>query len=861
MNRQHPHDIRVPIDVVSQQNGICKTGLPFPIGTVISLQQLTLLNNEETINCSAKPLNYWPDGSIKWLSLLFQHTTSNDSYQLVISPKQESCDEIIHSDRSLEKQGDITTFKNEQLEISIDHTSLSLCIHAKDKRPLLQIGSLAGKLSFPNMESVEARLDHWQSYQYPSLGDQSNQCLELRFEGHFTYQTEKLPLRYTTTVQCFLDSQLLKVENTLHNPNPAKHPGGLWDLGDPGSEKFESFVVNLSLTDEDSSQLRTELNQSWLPSENHCKIVQSASGGDNWQSPVHVNQDNQVTLEKNGYEVVGVTSQQHARGRATPTLHTSHGITLTLEKFWQNYPSALTIEGENIELGLFPRQTDELHELQGGEKKSHTYWLSLANGSDSLNWVHTPPIAKPASNWLIECQALPGFHNIASLDPIQTLIQNGINGEQNFFAKREIVDEYGWRNFGDLYADHETANYSGKAIFVTHYNNQYDPIYGFLKQFLLYDDTRWFELADDLASHVTDIDIYHTDKDKAEYNGGLFWHTDHYLQAHTATHRSFSKRQESGAYVDHASGGGPGGQHCYTTGLTFHHLFTGSEASKQAVLTLTTWIGHVYEGTNTCLELLLAIRNRHVPGLKNPFNGQYPFDRGTANYVVALLDSFELTQQASYLQQVEHIIQNTVHPADNIAERHLDNIEECWFYIVFLQAICRYLHIKHLYGQLDDNFYYARDALLHYADWMLENEYPYLDKPELLEFPNDAWTAQELRKTHVLAAAYYYAPEEKPEYLKFAEHFQQYVASRLSASEEATYTRNLVLLMQNHGALEYYSQQAARTQFLARKENWPKANYQKASNLFFSIVKAFGKRMLQLSPAKEINWLKTRIAK
>ena len=46
--------------------------------------------------------------------------------------------------------------------------------------------------------------------------------------------------------------------------------------------------------------------------------------------------------------------------------------------------------------------------------------------------------------------------------------------------------------------------------------------------------------------------------DKDEYNGGLFWHTDHYLDASTATHRTFSKNH-SAAYEGYSSGGGPGG--------------------------------------------------------------------------------------------------------------------------------------------------------------------------------------------------------------------------------------------------------------------------------------------------------------
>ena len=44
----------------------------------------------------------------------------------------------------------------------------------------------------------------------------------------------------------------------------------------------------------------------------------------------------------------------------------------------------------------------------------------------------------------------------------------------------------------------------------------------------------------ELANHVVDIDIYHTTRDKAAYCGGLFWFTDHYLDAATSTHRTYS---------------------------------------------------------------------------------------------------------------------------------------------------------------------------------------------------------------------------------------------------------------------------------------------------------------------------------
>ncbi len=874
MDKQHLQGNRVSIEVTGQKEGIIKTGIPFPVGKITSLEQLKLCQNGNDVGAFARPLCYWPDGSYKWISLgVFRSSKDSSQYELVISDSPSSANpKSPQPENPIQLASDEKTLivSTTEFQFILDLETLSLNAQTNcEQKQLFQIASLSGTLSRSDKQQVAAKLEQWKSRTFQSLNTGLIDVVELEIEGVFEYQTDKEALRFKTLIELCHPIPFIKIQTTLHNPNPAKHPGGLWDLGDEGSELFDSHVFNITLAEKGEIKYQTTPESEWQPARSNIKIIQHASGGHNWQSPVHVDKNNKVTLETNGFTISNEHTQIAHGKRATPTLHSTNGIGLTIEKFWQNFPTSLEISGNNIQVGFFPFTSDIPHELQGGEKKTHTVWLNLSDQTNNLAWVHSQTIAKPANEWLTKCAALPIFSPGNETDPIATLIKTGLEHTQNFFAKRETIDEFGWRHFGDLYADHETAGYEGKELFVSHYNNQYDPIYGFLRQFLLTGDDRWFELADDLAKHVKDIDIYHTTDDKAEYNGGLFWHTDHYLKARTATHRSFSKLQESGAYEDHAGGGGPGGQHCYTTGLAYHYLLTGAEDSKQAVLTLADWISHFYEGTGTCLELLLAVKNRNLPGLKDHLNGQYPLDRGTANYVIALLDCYQLTQEQDYLLRVEHIIRNTIHPADEISERNLADVEESWFYTVFLQAVCRYLQIKEAESSLDDAFYYARDALLHYADWMLDHESPYLDKPEILEFPNEAWTAQEPRKTHVLAAAFYYSPDHKQAYLNKAKFFQQYVVDRLSTSAEASYTRTLVLLMQNQGVLEYYAslkQSAASIKPpqhwpSASYQHWPSASYQHSPGLATGLAKALAKRLLKLSISREIQWLKTRTGK
>ncbi|MCF6324177.1 MAG: hypothetical protein L3J89_07635 [Gammaproteobacteria bacterium] len=856
-----PTNNSIAIEVVGKNEGFCRTGIPFPTGKVTSLTQLTLHLGNNTIECHAHPLCYWQDGSIKWINIGFFHSaTAQKQYHLLIS-NEPTVKPTFHDAPGLQISNDANnlTISTPEHRFTISLTSLALTAQRANK-PQLTIASLAGTLSSDN-QPTSAKLTHWRSRSFQSLtSNNAVNIIELELEGYFEYKTDKQPLRFTTVVEFYRAMPLIKIQTTLHNPNPATHPRGLWDLGDQGSELLNAFGFDLELANNDNLSYQISRDAPWQQARPDTHITQHASGGDNWQSPIHVDKNNQVTLKTNGFEITENHNQISTGIRATPIIYGVNGTSLTVGKFWENFPSSIIINNKNkLQINLFPAINGTLHELQGGEKKTHTFWLNFSDQSDALHWVHTPPTAKADTDWLVTCSALPVFIPISETDGVAKLIGIGLTHEHNFFAKRETVDEYGWRNFGDLYADHESLGYKGKELFISHYNNQYDPIYGFLRQFLLTGDNRWFELADDLAQHVKDIDIYHTTDDKAEYNGGLFWHTDHYLKAATATHRSFSKAQGNTPDVDRSGGGGPGGQHCYTTGLAYHHLLTGSEESKQMVLSLTQWIARVYDGSNTCFELLLAFKNRQASGRKNHFNGQYPLDRGTGYYIIALLDCYQLTQEPDYLLKAEQIIRNTAHPADDIAERNLANIEECWFYTVLLQAICHFLDIKDASKSYDEAFYYARDTLLHYANWMLVNESPYLHKSEILEFPNDTWAAQELRKTHILAAAFYYAPNDQEPYLDKAKFFRDYVVTQLSTSIEKSYTRILVLLMQNHGPYEYYSSRPTNNDFRNCRQDWPKANYQQSCNIGFSLIKEFFKRLLKLSIKNEIRWIKMRI--
>ena len=881
---QHPIQLSIAHEqrFQSAQQQCCEMSVPLPQSLVFSPEQLSLVVSKDdddttkTIDAICHIIDYWPDNSIKWIKLTYQYchqprlylninevqTDTSDAATNTLIDATDISDVINVTDNYSYKGGANTltlSVANNRLEILDDNNQAILSLDANDL-----------KLTDSKGQPVTANFSQATVTQQPNLITPNGSAVTLVIDGVFS---ETL-VQFQLIVDWLVPFDLIKCQLQIHNSNRAMHQGGKWDLGDEGSFNFKALSIDLHTAKKSSKEHNTLIdvqnNQSYIGENIVCE--QFSSGGINWQSPVHVNHNNTLDINKNGYSLnIELQDALHKDPkeitglRCQPVLSLKNNLSITLNKFWQNFPKSLTVKDNIVSLGLFPA-THYLYELQGGEKKTHSFWMSLDSSNNDLTTSQNINRGTVAWDWISQCHLYPFIEKEktkenakenAALGSLQDITDLGIENTSGFIAKREKVDEYGWRHFGELYADHETAGYKGEDIFVSHYNNQYDPIYGFLRQYLTTGNTKWFELADDLATHVKDIDIYHTSLDKNEYNGGLFWHTDHYLQAFTSSHRSYSKHQASNVYQDHAGGGGPGGQHCYTTGLYLHYCLTGNQSSKDAVLTLSNWITHVYEGSNTCIELLLAFKNRHVAGNKNHFTEQYPLDRGIANYVNALLDSFELTQQPDYLTQVQNILTNTIHPNEDLTLRGLQDVEGTWFYTVLLQALCRYLQVKESRQEFDQHFYYCRDCLLNFADWMLIHEYPYLEKPDILEYPNDTWTAQDLRKAHVLAAANYYSPNKKNQYLTKAQFFQQYVADKLNLADTKTYTRILVLVMQNQGALEVFQTKQPSITFAATR-NWPPATYQQAS-LYAGLLKVLAKRLMKLSLKAEINWLKKRL--
>lgn len=782
-----------------------KIGVPFPKGSLFLRRNHLEIRDKDgkILPLQASPLAYWSDGSVQWVLLeFFVHTTSNGKLQYYVDmvdfpivSNEGHKNKILFND--FDKVITISTGKAIfEIPKGVFKPFQSVSIKGKN---LLSDAGITFKL-------IDLRGRTWtpvpQKFSWIAKGPVR---ASLRFDGHFSSDNKQILAFFTAIVDFWAGQSFCSLTFQIHNPKAALHPGGFWDLGDPGSVYFRDLSLLIPLEHEiDYVQVYTSTREK-IKKLRHLNILlyQDSSGGKSWDSPNHIDRDGKLTVSFPGYKLWSIDPNNKTileeGDRANPyfKVNTTAGwVSGGIQNFWENFPKALSVKSNTFKISLFPQNAALPFELQGGERKTHTIFLDF--GSPECATV-IPQLLEPIRvsvdpAWIRDSEAIPYF--IPQFDDPNkeylTYISNVIDGPNSFFEKRESIDEYGWRNFGDIYADHEAVNCLGEKPFVSHYNNQFDFIYGAGIHFLRSGDHRWRDLMVSLARHVMDIDIYHTDGDKPAYNHGLFWHTDHYRPAGRATHRTYSADTVDKARMKE-SGGGPSNEHNYTSGLLLYYYMTGDPFAKEAVLELATWVLDMDDGSKTIWSIIdegptgLASQtvssDYHGPG------------RGAGNSINALMDAYRLTGYRYFLSKAEELIQRCIHPSDNIEKLCLDDPEYRWSYLVFLQVIGKYLDFKMELEELDWYFFYARDSLLHYAQWMLKHEVPYKDVLHKVDIPTETWPAQDIRKSCVLNYANKYGPPElKETFKRKARFFFDRCLKDLLSFNTAYLTRPMVLL-------------------------------------------------------------------
>ena len=762
-----------------------EVGIPLPESTVREASQIRLLTENQIVPMDCSPLICWPDGSLRWVLLRFiAEKTSYSIRSGNASEESYPCNLSLRQDKKniqIDTGTNVFFLANTEFRLELSRPSCSAYVEFRD---------IQNKLCRFIVEATEIE------YQ----GKISSVIL---VKGRFVRSGNREICKGECRLSFWADTGLVRFEFTLWNPKAARHKGGRWDLGDPGSIFFRSlhfpFVFE---TDFRTRQLSLNPGEFFKEtSNNELSVFQGSSGGPNWHSLTHVDRNNKPTPKFQGYRL-NIDGKVSEELRCNPSVicTTDNGnYAFAIENFWQRFPSRLSASEKMVSVEPFPDADNQKFELQGGEKTTVRFWADFQSGDnrDPLLCARTQFVPSIPIEWYARSGFMPGYAIPEQPQGtwLEKIINSGVSGPNSFFERREFFDEYGWRNFGDVPADHEKHHYKGNREFVSHYNNQYDLALGFLYQFASTGDIRWFALGRDLVRHVIDHDLYSTSQDKSAYNGGYFWHTAHYSHAGTATHRCYSRRAIEHESLPGNFGGGPSNEHNYTSGLALYFLMTGDVRAKHAVLQLSKWARDMQDPWKTPFRFL----SRNPTGLATS-TGDYNYHgpgRGGAYSINACLDAFLLTSDKYWINIAEKYLRTCVHPSIRPDDLQLLNREAKWSYVVFLQEIGRYLDLKQELNEQDNTWHYAKTVLINFAHWMAEREYPYLDRQEELEYPTSTWAAQELRKSSAFQFASKYADTETEREIFKGKSlfFKNCSGAYLEKYDDRTSTRNLALML------------------------------------------------------------------
>ena len=229
-------------------------GVPWPRGVVMDGLSLSLADpSGRNVPLQTSPLAHWSDASVQWLLvdfLLDPIVAGGGSWTLdawrpdSARPVPPDTQLRLHeNEREIVVATGAATFR-------LDRTTLAPIVQAEiDGVPVLDatrtqtvLKDARGRSCLPCIErsEIEARGPV-----------RATVCLEGSFEGR-----RRQRLRFRARLSFFAGSSLAGVELTVHNPRRARHRGGLWDLGDPGSTFFRDLSLQLGMHRSGPRQIR-----------------------------------------------------------------------------------------------------------------------------------------------------------------------------------------------------------------------------------------------------------------------------------------------------------------------------------------------------------------------------------------------------------------------------------------------------------------------------------------------------------------------------------------------------------------------------------------------------------------------------
>lgn len=292
----------------AEHSGLMSASVLVPKGQAFKHCRINVLASLEKLQSHSKVLNLWPCGSIKWINCEFIFEKSND----FITSKPEF------------------TLNIESCPLD----QISPIPVTENLGPLhIEYSDTGGFTLTTDGKKIEFQCTLEDEYQEPAVFYQPNQVVKnnLTNEGLLFSQvisiTSQLALGNGKNINLLIElmvyplSKFIDALVSIHNHLPAQHNNGQWDLGDVNSIYFNQLKIVIKFNEDINYSIDKGLTSQPLNLKNELyELGQYASGGENWQSPVHHDASCQIPFSVNGFtEKIDSLETQH-QGRVSPSV-------------------------------------------------------------------------------------------------------------------------------------------------------------------------------------------------------------------------------------------------------------------------------------------------------------------------------------------------------------------------------------------------------------------------------------------------------------------------------------------------------------------------------------------------------------
>lgn len=225
------------------------------------------------LRTQVRSLDLWPDGSVRWL-LVHVHVPDEGAaarWRLECITEPVAGGPVV---RATEAAG----------AVHIDTGAIRLVFQADAPRLITSVDGADGALLDADGGGVcvtdESGAQTWATPSRVEIEDAGPLMCTVLLTGRIPL-AGRVSLDFLARVRAFAGMSAVRVSVTIRNPNRARHPGGFWDLGDPGSVLMRDASFQLAGSAPASAvRASVEMLEPWTACGQPFELYQDSSGGE-----------------------------------------------------------------------------------------------------------------------------------------------------------------------------------------------------------------------------------------------------------------------------------------------------------------------------------------------------------------------------------------------------------------------------------------------------------------------------------------------------------------------------------------------------------------------------------------------------